>query len=344
MFYHPAENGSEADIRLPGLALKRFEPAEAESALFFAEARKLRLIKRCTGESSHLCYNHLTDYVFTEEAHILGLIIEDGRVSGVLFEAEDISQFEGSIVSKKGFGALMKDGRRFGKTREYRLFLTAQRGSSYESEFALETLSGSILVTAFEPFGGDELNPTELALSALPDSVAGFGIEKLLLPVEFGRAAEITLERIKSLSPAAVVMFGQAGGRSAITPERRGRNIMNARIPDNAGNMPQFRSLSLYGPDEILSTLPLEGIVAAIRAEGLPAEISDNAGAFVCNSLLYGVLEKVAPGVPAGFIHVPYIREQVEGVPGRENKPFMELADVIRGMEAAVRAVAMALK
>ena len=253
MFYHPAENGSEADVTLPGLALTRFEPTEAESALFYAEARKLRLIKRCIGESAHLCYNHLTDYSFREEVEEFDLIIEGGRVSGVLFEAEDISQFEDRIKSEKGRGALMTDGRSFGKTRENRLFSTVSRGSSYESEFVLEELSGVILVTAFTAFGGDELNPTELALSALPDTVLGYGIDKLLLPVEFGRAAELALERIKSVSPAAVVLFGQAGGRSAITPERRGKNLMNAPIPDNAGNMPQFERIS-KGPEELFST------------------------------------------------------------------------------------------
>ena len=92
-----------------------------------------------------------------------------------------------------------------------------------------------ILVTAFEPFGGEKLNPTELILKRLPDTVSSYTVKKLLLPVEFARAPELTLAEYDRLTPAAVLMLGQAGGRSAVTPEIRARNIMNASLPDNAG-------------------------------------------------------------------------------------------------------------
>lgn len=197
----------------------------------------------------------------------------------------------------------------------------------------------SILVTAFEPFGGDKLNPTTLALSELEDEIGGFAIKKLILPVEFSRAALLAASEYDALSPAAVIMLGQAGGRPAVTPEAVGRNIMDARIPDNAGFQPHGEPIKTDGPDELYSTLPIEKIVIAIRSLGLPAEISRDAGAYVCNSLLYGMLAHNGGRVPTGFIHVPFIREQVEGANGRENLPFMELADVIRAVRAAVQTV-----
>ncbi|MBO4384859.1 MAG: pyroglutamyl-peptidase I [Clostridia bacterium] len=189
------------------------------------------------------------------------------------------------------------------------------------------------------PFGGDELNPTERVLAALPGEIGGYAVKKLLLPVEFGRAAMIACSEYDALSPAAVIMLGQAGGRSAITPEAVGRNLMNARIPDNAGFSPVNEAVIPGGAEELSSTLPLDAIVSAIRGEGLAAEISRDAGAYVCNSLLYSMLAHVSGSVPAGFIHVPFIREQVEGVAGRGDTPFMEEADILCGIIAAIRAV-----
>ncbi|MBO4563728.1 MAG: pyroglutamyl-peptidase I, partial [Clostridia bacterium] len=182
-----------------------------------------------------------------------------------------------------------------------------------------------ILVTAFMPFGGDSLNPTEAVLGMLPDDMGGFRIEKLLLPVVFGEAARLACAEIDRLSPAAVICLGQAGGRRAITPEESAKNLMDARIPDNAGNKPEAEPIEAGGAEKLYSTHPNDAIIAAIRAEGLPAQLSHDAGAYVCNSLLYGVLSHTGGRIPAGFIHVPFIKEQVEGVPGREDTPFMEL-------------------
>lgn len=201
----------------------------------------------------------------------------------------------------------------------------------------------TLLVTAFEPFGGDSMNPTERVLGELPDEICGFGIEKLLLPVEFKRAAQMVCGRFDAVSPAAVVMLGQAGGRSAITPEAVGRNIMNARIPDNAGFSPVNREIVPGGAAELYSTLPLDGIVTAIRKEGIAAEVSRDAGEYVCNSVLYSMLAHNGGCVPTGFIHVPFVREQVEGVPGRGNLPFMDEDAILRGILAAVRTVAESL-
>ena len=197
-----------------------------------------------------------------------------------------------------------------------------------------------ILVTAFMPFGGDELNPTELVLSALHEEICGFKLDKLLLPVEFGRAARLAAEEYDRVSPAAVIMLGQAGGRSAITPEAVGVNRMDARIPDNAGFEPKDVPITEGGEEELFSTLPIGAMIDGLRAKGIPAEVSGSAGLYVCNSLLYGMLEHNGGEVPTGFIHVPFIREQVEGFPGREDKPFMELADIAEGVKTAIEAVA----
>ena len=192
-----------------------------------------------------------------------------------------------------------------------------------------------ILVTAFEAFGGETINPTERILEELPDEAAGFTIRKLLLPVEFVRASELAVYEYDQLAPAAVMMLGQAGGRSAITPETTGRNIMNGRIPDNAGFRPEHLPVKESGPAELKSTLPVERIVQAVRKLGIACEKSDDAGEYVCNTLLYGMLHHVNGAVPAGFIHVPYIREQ-----GHAEAPFMELSDLRRGILAAIQAVA----
>ncbi len=192
-----------------------------------------------------------------------------------------------------------------------------------------------ILVTAFEPFGGEKLNPTELVLARLPDAIGEYELRKLLLPVEFVRARELAFAAYDRYSPAAVIMLGQAGGRDAITPETTGRNVMNGRIPDNAGFQPDHLPVVEGGPDSLASTLPTKKIIRAIQALGIPCERSDNAGEYVCNTLLYGMLERNRGKVPTGFIHVPYIREQ-----GHEDAPFMELADMIRGILAAVETVA----
>ena len=193
----------------------------------------------------------------------------------------------------------------------------------------------TILVTAFEPFGGEALNPTQMILEALPDTADGYSIRKLLLPVEFKKAREMACAEYDRLSPAAVVMLGQAGGRGAITPETSGRNVMHGRIPDNAGFQPDHLPVVENGPDVLYSTLPVGSIVKAVRALGLPCEESDSAGEYVCNTLLYGMLAHNGGEVPTGFIHVPYIREQ-----GHEDKPFMELEEIGRGIAAALEAVA----
>lgn len=196
-----------------------------------------------------------------------------------------------------------------------------------------------VLITAFMPFGGDSLNPTETALAMLPGTIGGATLEKLLLPVEFKRAAELAAKGFERLSPAAVIMLGQAGGRKAVTPELYAKNVMDARIPDNAGYKPEGIPIAPDGAERLSSTLPVNGIVEAIRSAGIPAEVSQDAGTYVCNALMYSMLRLTEGKLPAGFIHVPFIREQVEGVPAREGTAFMELDDILKAVNIAISTV-----
>ena len=198
--------------------------------------------------------------------------------------------------------------------------------------------SKTILVTAFEPFGGETLNPTAEILNALPAAIGGCTVDKLLLPVSYAGARALACSRYDSLKPSAVVMLGQAGGRSAVSPETAGRNRMGGTIPDNTGYAPSPRPILEGGPDVLRTSLPVDRILEAVRSLGVPCEKSDDAGEYVCNALLYGMLAHNGGEVPTGFIHVPYIREQ-----GHPEKPFLELADLCRAVNAALEAVAQVL-
>ena len=143
--------------------------------------------------------------------------------------------------------------------------------------------------------------------------------------------------------PDAVLCVGQAGGRAAITPERVAINLMDARIPDNAGYQPIDTPVVPDGPAAFFSTLPVKAIAARIQSDGLPAAVSNTAGTYVCNSLLYTLLHTAAveyPGMPGGFIHVPYALEQLPGKP--EGTPGLALQQIARGLSCAIEAIAEA--
>ena len=197
----------------------------------------------------------------------------------------------------------------------------------------------TVLVTAFEPFGGDKLNPTQMVLERLPAELSGCALEKILLPVEFVRSRERACEAYDRLRPDAVVMLGLAGTRDAITPETTGRNLMKARIPDNAGYEPKDEPVVPDGPETLPSTFPVEKIVEAVRAKGIPARASDSAGLYVCNSLLYSMLHHNGGAVPTGFIHVPAVPEL-----GHPDMPSMEFDMIYEGILAALEAVAESLE
>ena len=138
-----------------------------------------------------------------------------------------------------------------------------------------------ILITGFEPFGGESINPAYEAVKLLPDTVCGAQIVKLEVPTVFGKAGDILHAAVAEHRPDAVICVGQAGGRAAITPERVAINIMDGRIADNAGFMPVDRTIRTDGENAYFSTLPIKAMVAAIRAEGIPAEVSNTAGTYV---------------------------------------------------------------
>lgn len=192
-----------------------------------------------------------------------------------------------------------------------------------------------ILLTGFDPFGGEAVNPAWEAVSRLPVQLGSVQIDRLQVPTVFGLAAQRTLAYAEEIKPDAVVCVGQAGGRSAVTPELVAINLQYASIADNAGDMPQDVPVVPGAPAAYFSTLPVRRMTQAIAAAGLPGAVSYSAGSFVCNDLLYRVLHHFhGTPVRAAFIHVPYLPEQAK--PG---VPSMPLEDIIRALEAALGAI-----
>lgn len=197
-----------------------------------------------------------------------------------------------------------------------------------------------ILVTGFTPFGGETVNPAWEAVKALPDRIGIWEVERLEVPTEFLRAGEVLTEAVRRLRPDVVLCVGQAGGRDAVTPERVAINIMDASIPDNAGFQPEEQSVVPDAPAAYFATLPIKAMVAAIRAGGLPAAVSNTAGTYVCNCLMYRLLHLAAttyPEMRGGFIHVPYALEQLPGK--RPGTPALALGEITRALILAIDAI-----
>ena len=196
-----------------------------------------------------------------------------------------------------------------------------------------------VLVTGFDPFGGEKLNPALEAIKSLPSEIQGAEVRWLEVPTVFYKSAKILEEEIRIYQPDIVLCIGQAGGRKGLTPERVAINQDDACIQDNEGNQPIDRPIQLDGPPAYFSSLPIKAMVQAIKEEGLPASVSNTAGTFVCNHLMYQVLylvEKEFPTIKAGFMHIPYMMEQVVN---RPTTPAMSLVDIRRGIEAAIGAI-----
>lgn len=196
-----------------------------------------------------------------------------------------------------------------------------------------------LLLTAFDPFGGETVNPAQEAVKMVSSRVGNVEVIKCVVPTVFGKSIETVAAAIEDCRPDAVLCIGQAGGRADLTPERIAINLDDASITDNEGNRPVDTPIFPDGKPAYFSTLPVKAMVAAIRAAGIPASLSNTAGTFVCNHLMYGVLytlEKYYPGVRGGFLHVPYIPSQVTGGRGI---PSMSAADIVRGLEAAIAAI-----
>ena len=196
-----------------------------------------------------------------------------------------------------------------------------------------------ILVTGFDPFGGEKVNPALEAVKSLPSEIHGAEIHWVEIPTVFYKSAEVLETAIVRFQPDAVLCIGQAGGRASLTPERVAINQDDARIPDNQGNQPIDIPICLDGQAAYFSTLPVKAMVQAIKEEGLPATVSNTAGTFVCNHLMYQALylaDKKFANMRAGFMHIPYMTEQVINKP---NTASMNLTDIVRGIEAAIGAL-----
>ncbi|MBL8842198.1 MAG: pyroglutamyl-peptidase I [Planctomycetes bacterium] len=200
--------------------------------------------------------------------------------------------------------------------------------------------AGTVLVTGFEPFGGEATNPSqELAQRLDGRVVAGHRVVGRVLPCRFGAAREALHAALADAAPQLVVALGQAGGRAEISLERVAINVDDARIPDNYGAQPIDLPIVADGPAAYFATLPIKAIVHALRADSIPAAVSQTAGTFVCNHVFYALLHALSrrDDVRAGFVHVPYSDEQAARHPGAPGLPLdlMERA-VVRTIETAL--------
>ena len=201
-----------------------------------------------------------------------------------------------------------------------------------------QILAKCVLVTGFTPFGGERANPSWEIVKHLPDVVGGYRLERLRVPTEFGKAIAVTTEAIDKLAPSIVLCFGQAGGRPCMSVERTAINVNDARIADNACRQLIDDAIRADGPAAYFCTVPIKAMVAAMTKSGVPADVSNTAGTFVCNHLIYGVLHHIATlrsSARAGFIHVPYLESQVLDKPGTAS---MSLTTMITGAKAAIMA------
>lgn len=192
-----------------------------------------------------------------------------------------------------------------------------------------------LLITGFDPFGGESVNPAWEAVRRLPDTVGDYRLTRIQIPTRFALAAETVLAAAEADNPDVILCVGQAGGRSAVTPERIAINLSDARIPDNGGYQPTEQPIDPNGPDGIFATVPVSAMARAIRDAGISGQVSLSAGAFVCNDTLYRLLRHYAgTDTRVGFIHVPFLPEQA-----KEGVPSMTLDQIIAGLTAAIGAL-----
>ncbi|ADT84892.1 pyroglutamyl-peptidase I [Thermococcus barophilus] len=193
-----------------------------------------------------------------------------------------------------------------------------------------------VLVTGFEPFGGENVNPSWEAVKMLPDAIRDAEIVKYQLPVSFKKVKELLPDIISKEKPGVIILTGQAGGRVNVTVERVAINVMDSKKEDNDGYKPEDEPIFEDAPAAYFSTLPIKRIVKALRENKIPAVVSNTAGTYVCNTAMFTALHYVATNelkAKAGFIHVPYIPEQVL----EKNAPSMPLEMIKRAIEIAIR-------
>ena len=191
-----------------------------------------------------------------------------------------------------------------------------------------------LLITGFEPFGGEKINPSWEAVKLLPEKIGDFEIIKAEIPVVFEKAAETVIAKADELEPNAIICVGQAGGRSGITPEMVAINLRFASIPDNEGNQPKDIPCVQDGENAYFATLPVRKMAEAVSEASVPCSVSYSAGTYVCNDLIYHVLHHYkGTDIKACFIHVPFISEQTN------DKPSMELETIAKALEIAIEAI-----
>ena len=197
------------------------------------------------------------------------------------------------------------------------------------------SIGKKVLISGFEPFGGSDLNSSQLVVEAISkESFSGVELSSVILPVEFDKAARVLLSKVKEVNPEIIISFGQAEGRKAITPEKIAINLDSARIPDNAGELRVNKVIVEAGADGYFSTLPIEKMVAAVKDCGLESEISLSAGAFLCNHIFYHLQHQLLEReVKSGFVHLPLVNEQIAQYP---NQPSWALKDLVQGVRAAI--------
>lgn len=187
-----------------------------------------------------------------------------------------------------------------------------------------------LLITGFEPFGGETVNPSWEAVSRLPSEIGDYSLTKLRVPAVFGEAAEKVIAAADGMRPDVILCVGQAGGRNAVTPELVAINLRYAAIPDNKGYQPKDEPIASSGDTAYFSTLPVRKIAEAVNAAGVPSQVSYSAGAYVCNDVLYTLLSRFQNSqTRVGFIHIPYSNEQ-------NKTPSMDMGDMIKGLTVAI--------
>ena len=196
-----------------------------------------------------------------------------------------------------------------------------------------------ILVTGFDPFGGEPINPAIESVKRLPDNIAGAEIIKLEIPTVRKKSLEKIEKAINEHNPDVILSIGQAGGRFDISIERIGINLDDFRIPDNEGNQIIDEPIFPDGENSYFVKLPVKAMIQNVQKNNIPASVSYTAGTFVCNHVLYGVLyliEKKYKGKKSGFIHIPFLPQQVVD---KRNMPSMELNTIVKGLTAAIEAI-----
>ena len=192
------------------------------------------------------------------------------------------------------------------------------------------------LVTGFEPFGGDEINPSSLAVSRLQSKIGDTAVHTAVLPCSFAHSADVLRAAIEKVKPDFVLCVGLAGGRTELCLERVGINVQDARIPDNDAKQPIDVPVVKDGPAAHFATLPIKACVAEMRKAGLPAAVSNTAGTFVCNHILYALMDmavKAKRPFRGGFLHVPNVPEML---PAGSTAPSVPIETIVKGIEIIV--------